>query len=574
MAKKTPNEASENLLSKRMKKTDHGDKKGRYSQQAEINIFVQDENMHNEPQGYTNPNNQPFIPQYGNQPQQNPQQYGMPPANPQYGSPTQPHQEVPQQDVPSYQYEQQPTYVEPTFEQPVPQQQSENSFRNRFQKQGTDNRQPNVQEFTFNSDEDYGNEPTQPTEMQFDDRYSNMFRNNQKKKPERTQRNTHSVGENALNGKNGNPFKKNLSKKAKIIILISCILTALLIPQLIFRVPAAFDIKDDMTLELNQGGKQTILDYIKIQNGVADWDKDGITNANDKDAFNPDTNRDGIPDGEEAKDFLTIGGVMKYENVTLEIQSNKIGVSKFLNYYVFKNYDGWVKISNETGIPYIYRPNGWTEAEYTVENGEYMVNIPNDCYVEFVPKGTKPVYRTDFFGDKAFATEESRYVKSYGNFAPICSFLLKTFLPVTEPTDASIASVWYTDTYHIIQQNNLSKAEAIQPSKDNYKITILNDYEFSYDKLYKVYDNIDDKKTTLISIIREDGSEAICFAYAYDYLGNIYLADAQTSKTAGVMKITPMCQVYHKDGQNYVREWYEFEGLGFSSADGDKMFIY
>ncbi len=572
MAKKTPNESSENLLSKRMKKTDHGDKKGRYSQQAEINIFVQDENIQNNAQNYPNTGNQPFIPQYGNPPQQNNQQYGMPPTNQAFENQIPTYQDIPQQDSNIQQYEQPPIYVEPTFEPQEPQQ-NENSFRNRFQKQDSPPRQPNIQEFTFNSDEEYVEDQPQETEMQFDDRYSNMFRN-QKKKPEKTQRNTHSVGENALNGKNGNPFKKSLSKKAKIIILISCILTALLIPQLIFRVPAAFDIKDDMTLELNQGGKQTILDYIKIQNGVADWDKDGITNANDKDVFNPDTNGDGIPDGEEAKDFLTIGGVMKYENVTLEIQSEKVGVSKFLNYYVFRNYSGWVKISNETGIPYIYKSNGWTEAEYTVESGEYMVKIPNDCYVEFVPKGTKTVYRTDFLGDKSFATEESRYVKSYGNFAPICSFLLKTFLPVTEPTDASIASVWYTDTYHILKQNNLSKAEAKQPSKDNYQITILNDYEFTYDKLYKVYDNIDDKKTTLISIIREDGSEAICFAYAYDYLGNIYLADAQTSKTAGVIKVAPMCQVYHKDGQNYIREWYEFEGLGFSSADGDKMFIY
>ena len=568
MAKKTPNESSENLLSKRMKKTDHGDKKGRYSQQAEINIFVQDENIQNDTQGYQDVGNQPFIPQYGNTPQQNPQQYGMPPANQQYGNPAQP-------ETQPYQYEQQPIYVEPTFEQPVQQQvPSENSFRNRFQKQETDVRPSNVQEFTFNSDEDYVDDQSQPTEMQFDDRYSNMFRNQQKKKPEKKRQNIHVVGENALSGQNGNPFKKKLSKKTKLIILISCIVTALLLPQLIFRISAAFDIKENMTLELNQGGKQTVMDYIKIQNGVADWDKDGITNTNDKDVFDPDTNRDGIPDGEEAKDFLTIGGVMKYENVTLEIQNKKMGVSKFLNYYVFKNYDGWVKISNETGVPYIYKSNGWTEAEYTVEGGDYMVKIPCDCYIEFVPKGTKTVYRTDFFGDKTFAKEESRYVKSYGGFAPVCSFLLKTFLPVTEPTDASIASVWYTDTYHVVKQNNITKSEAIQPSKDNYKITILNDYEFTYDKLYKVYKSIDDKKTALISIIREDGSEAICFAYAYDYLGNIYLADAQTSKTAGVMKVTPMCQVYHKDGQNYVREWYEFEGLGFSSADGDKMFIY
>lgn len=571
MAKKTPNQSPEqNLLSKRMKKTDHGDKKGRYSQQAEINIFVQDEQSHN-------PNNQPFIPQYGEPPTQ-PNNTFNGNQNPQFGNQPQ-YQDVYQGDNQTPIYEQPQTYAEPTFDIPQqtqqPQQPTGNSFRDRFQKQEPPaQNQPRVQEFTFNSDDEYVDETTQSTEMQFDERYTNMFRDNQKKKTEKRPKRTYAVGENALNGKDGNPFKKKMSKKARIIVLVSCIVTALLIPQLIFRIPALIDVKDDMMLELNVSGKQTITDYIKIQNGVADWDKDGITNASDNDVFDPDANRDGIPDGMESKDFLDIGGVMKYENVTLEIQNEKMGVSKFLNYYVFKNYKGWVKISNETGVPYIYQSNGWTEAEYTVEGGEYMIKVPKDCMIEFTPKGTKPVYRTDFLGDKTFATEESRYVKSYGGFAPVLSVLLKSFLPVTEPTDASIASIWHTDTYHIINQNNIHKAEAVQPPKDNYKITILNDYEFTYDKLYKIYDNIDDKKTTLISIIREDGSEAICFAYAYDYLGNIYLADAQTSKTAGVMKVTPMCQVYHKDGQNYIREWYEFEGLGFSSADGDKLFVY
>lgn len=542
MAKKTPNQ-SENLLSSRMKKTDHGDKKGRYSQQAEINIFVpNDDTPSNAP---TYQDVQPFVPRYEEQPQ--------------YQQPIQ----------------EQPIYNEPSFEIPAEQRQQHsggNSFRDRFHKteQPPQSQPQNIQEFTFQSDDTPLNTNT---EMQFDDRYSDMFRN-KRRKPVEKPKEVAPIGENALDSKNGNPFKKTIPKKTKLIILGVALAMILILPQLIFRIPALINAKDDLALELNVTGQQTILDYIKVQNGVGDWDKDGITNANDEDVFNPDVDRNGIPDGEGDKDFLQIGSVIKYENVTLEAQNKKMGVSKFKNFYVFRNYKGWVKISNETGIPFIYQSNGWTEAEYTVDGSDFMVKIPNNCYIEFVPKGTKLVYRTDLFGDKAFSTQESRYVKSYGGFAPIMSFFYKLLLPVTEPTDATIASLWYSDTHHITQQNNITKAEAVKPDSSKYNLTTLNDYEFTYDKLYKVYENIDNKNTTLISILKKDGSEAICFAYAYDYLGNIYVADAVTSKTAGVIKITPTSQVYHKDGQNYIREWYEFEGLGFSSADGDKMFIY
>lgn len=551
MAKK-PNQSEENLLSKRLKKTDHGDKKGRYSQQAEINIFVPNNEVQNNPPAYQD--NQSFVPQYED-------------PNQQQGFVSNNSEQFNQQSM-----QEQPMYVEPTFDIPSEQRQQHtggNSFRDRFQK-SEQLQTPNVQEYTFPAD---GENAVHSEEMQFDNRYADMFRNKKKKSIEKP-KDEHQIGEHALNGKNGNPFKKSLSQKTKLIILIASIAAILIIPQLIFRIPALIDTKDSLALELNLKGQQTILDYIKVQNGVGDWDKDGILNANDKDVFDPDTDKNGIPDGEADKDFLQIGSVIKYENVTLEAQNRKMGVSKFRNYYVFKNYKGWVKISDETGIPYIYKSNGWTEAKYSIENGDYMVEIPCDCYIEFVPKGTKIVYRTDLFGDKTFASEESRYVKSYGGFAPIASFFYKLLLPVTEPKDATIASIWYSDTYHIVQQNNINKAEAIKPDSSNYKLTALNDYEFTYDKLQKIYDNIDNKKTTLISIVREDGSEAICFAYAYDYLGNIYVADAVTSKTAGIIKINPMSQVYHKDGQNYIREWYEFEGLGFSSDDGDKMFVF
>lgn len=552
MAKKSNNNNQpENLLSKRMRKTEHGKQTGLYGQQVEIEIAV--DNNAQQPE-------QPFntdIP-YSSQ------QQGFPPQT--FQQPQQPFQT---QQPPSNNIPQEPSV---SFGTPNQEPQQGSLLKDKF---GVRNRQEEqspssgIQEFTF----DAGAMDPQTDTPVFDDRYTNMYRNKKKQKREKPQ--THEIGENAISGINGNPFKKKLSKKVKIIALVSIIASILLIPQLIFRIPALISSSNsEILLQVDSSAKDKVTEYIKVQNGVDDWDKDGLPNSADENPHDPDSDRNGIPDGAKSEDFIKEGDIISYENVTFMAKNSSHGVSKFMNYYVFQNYKGWVKITDVTGIPYIHKSSGWTEAKYTREGSAYLVYIPKDCFIEFVSDDTFGVYCTDFLGNKVFAEKEARYVKDYGFFAPVLSVLYKTFLPATEPTDYSISSVWNSDTYHIIKQNNLSKAEAKKPNDENYNMSVLKDYEFSYEKLEKLYKNIDEKRTVLISIITKDGSEATCFAYAYDYLGNIYVCDAKTSKTAGMIKISPKAQVYYKDGVKFMREWYEFEGLGFSTEKGDNLFIY
>ena len=520
MAKK-PSNNSENLLSKRMQKTTHKKERGRFEQQEEINIFVQNESQP------TFDINMPYSAQNNDASQT-----------------------------------------------------SKNSFNNNFNNKfntgnnnGNSNSNPlSQEEITFVADD---NAYQKDSEFQFEEKYSNMYRKPQKNKPQKQTNETFNIGENALDGRHGDPFKREVPKKVKKIVLISIIVAILVIPQLVFRIPAALNISpSNQMLKVDSNNKQVVSDYIRVQNGTEDWDKDGITNATDNHPFNPDTDYNGIPDGGKAQTFINKGAVIGYENIKLEAKNQKVGLSKFLNYYVFSNHKGWVKISDEKGIPYIYKNNGWTEAKYSKEGKDYLVYIPCDCYIEFVPEDTKKVYRTDLFGDKAFGTEESRYVDNYGFFAPVNSFLLKLILPVTEPNNSSLCSTWYSDTYHIIKEKNVTKANALVPNTEHYDISKLKGYDFSYDYLYTLYKTIDTKETVLLSIITSDGSEATCFAYAYDYLGNIYVADAKTSKAVGVINIYPKSQTYCHNDEKFIREWYEFDGLGFSTKNGDSLIIY
>lgn len=608
MARKNKDEA--NLLSQRIKRKSV-DEENRRGKKTEFNIVVNNEEQS------TFDTQQPFVPSqpdaefYSQQNQYPPQSDGgyspqqsayPPPID--YGYNIHPQDALAQQEsyaqqitahVPTKeefdttipvqiptpletpQYEPQPVFVQEEVPQTVtepiererkPQKQS---FVSRLGK-SNDNVSPS--EFTFQADV-----PQQPQTHQFgdttdtlnfDDRYSNMFR----KKPKKTERQKSQIGDNAIDGRSGNPFKKDLPKRTKIILISIVCAIALLIPQLVFRIPATIKPENTLKISTISESSQTVIDYIKVENSTKDWDKDGILNVDDDHVYNPDADRNGVPDGKGELDFLEIGSIIQYANVTVEAQNVKMGVSKFMNYYVFSNYTGWAKITKESGIPYVYTKVGWREAEYKLEAGIFYIKINEDCLVEFVPKDTKPAYGTDFFGEKIFSNEEARYIKSYGGWSEIFATFLKSFLPITEPTQTTLSSIWYTDSYHIVKEKNIAKAEAKQPDATNYKISALDNYECSYANLQKIYDTIDNSETALVSIIQKDGSEAICFAYAYDYLGNIYLADARTSKTAGVLNIKPCAQVYHKDGQNFMREWYEIEGLGFSSAAGDIMIVY
>ena len=590
MAKKNSNQ-SENLLSSRLQRTKHDGKGGRYAQQAEINIVVPEDVFPAETplqgkNGSTAQHDNPVLGVqdiYGN---------GVPQTSVQQNRVTNPYQSIPNQtisqDTVGYPLQHGYGDASPVIDtassdfgqntSPYSSTQS-STLAGRIRQNMNDKPNTpvsNVQEFAVDASNfgendavniDSGStsnipvvEPVRPR------REPKQPKNKQPKIP---------ASERILDGKDGNPFKKKLPLWTKIVAILSIVALLIGIPQLIFRIPAAMKPRDiEPQLLIDTSGQKAIIDYIKVQHGMEDWDKDGLTNSVDDDIYNPDNNGDGHPDGMQSSGSINIGDIISYNNVTIEVTNTKVGFSKFMNYYVFVNHEGWVKISGETGIPYIYDKKGWSEAEYKNEYGDYIIYIPHDCYLEFVPEGTTKVYRTDFLGNKSFASKESRYVKNYGAFSGIASVLLHSFLPVTEPTDNTLASIWYSDTYHIVKQNNVTKADAVAPDTSLYDISIMKDYAFTYERLYEVYDKIDNQETVLISILTPDGGEATCFIYAYDYLGNFYVADARTSKTAGMIHVIPKAQIYIKDGAKYIREWYEFEGLGFSSKQDDNLFIY
>lgn len=520
MGKKNNNQNNENILSSRMKKTNHGSTQGKYGQQAEINIFVDTTST-------TTP--EPFV----------------------------------EQSIPQSNKGQRNSLLQDKMN------------RNR----SNDVAQNTNHEFTVfaNSDED----ENISSNISYDTHnplYSDMYKKQKKnKKKEKKQK---PVNKNTqteiLDGKNGNPFEKKIPAKTKLIIAVSIILSFLIIVELVCRVPALISENPSKpALVLIEDKNNTIQNYIKVENGLSDWDGDGILNAEDEYVFNPDVNSNSLPDSVKTKDkFIDKKEIITYENITIEAKNQKFGVSKFLNYYIFSNYNGWAKIENEEGIPYKYTDNGWKKATYKKDGSTYFVQITGNCRIEFVPEDTQKVYVTNIIKENIFGTSESRYVKNYSFFAPVYANLLKLIFPVTEATSKTLGTVSYSDTYHVIQYKNLHVAEAVYPDSSNYELKTLINYECSYEKLYKIYEAVDKKNTNLISIITKDGKEATGFVYAYDYLGNLYVADAKTSKTVGVIQITPKAQVYKINDKEYIREWYEFEGLGFSSKDGDTLIVY
>jgi hypothetical protein len=435
MAKKQNNQSKNgNILSSRMQKTNHTNNQGRYGQQAEINIFVEDTNT-------------------------TPQQFPI---------------DKPTTDIKS---NNKGSLLQSKMNKEKYQATDHNVSQNiEFTVSDTDNNIPISISDTITSS---SNDPHNPL-------YSNMYKKEKKNKFPKIKKQDFSDLE-TLDGKNGNPFKNEIPRKTKLIIVFSIILAITLIVQIVFRVPAIINEnpkKQQLLLETNT---EKLNNYMKVENGTEDWDGDGILNAQDTAIFNPDVDKNGLADSLPKEEFITKEEIITYENITIQPKNQKCGCSKFLTYYCFENYNGWAKIENETGIPYKHTNNGWQKATYNKEGSIYYVKISGDCLIEFVPEGTETVYITNILKENIFSSKESRYVNNYGFFAPVYANLLKAIFPVREANSKTICTVAYSDTYHIIKYKNINKSIATVPNSSNYVLSTLNNYECSYDKLYKVY---------------------------------------------------------------------------------------
>ncbi len=287
-------------------------------------------------------------------------------------------------------------------------------------------------------------------------------------------------------------------------------LTELRVPERIGLIRQPIEEKTETTLRLTNKYSNLVEELLAFDESL-DWDGDSLDNGADPYPWDIDHDRNGIPDGMPAVNFINGELPIRYGNIEAVASNTKSGFLHWNGKYYFQSLAGWIAISNEEGIPYLRQNNEWRKAEFEYIDGKCYVNIPGDCEI--------------FFSD-------------YG--APKdCEVIL----PIEE-------------------------AECTKRPDERYMVA-----NAPLSLLAEINSKIDNGKTVQVSILTDAG-EQLLIVYGYDEYGNLYAADLDSMVPNGKIKITVRAQFFYSHGEVTMREWFDFTWGELSSDSGDVLILF
>ncbi len=317
-------------------------------------------------------------------------------------------------------------------------------------------------------------------------------------------------------------------------------------------------------------------EYIKMLKNTEkdkDYDGDGLSNQyeylNETDPFSKDSNKDGIKDGIEVNKTLiqltkekdkndgkTIEEPFKLENVILwaDDYSSKAYavVIKSFDGYIIKNFKGWAQFPNSRH-KYVCDYTNEEIRKLKYKENEDAYYIDQDCNILILDKEPEYQYRMTFI--------KSNYKFSNSFIGNTLSFILpnkgKTWFKCAKLPLMGEVKNTITD----IQTSKYTNSMTERLSKNTNQLTDLSG----------VWKSIIERKCVYVSFFNNKKGESIGIVYGYDSNGDLLIADPETKNHAGKLHITYNGQKLY-DGKNIkTLTWFDFEGLGFDSKNGDRL---
>ena len=382
-----------------------------------------------------------------------------------------------------------------------------------------------------------------------------------------------------------------------IILLVGLCIAAIHIPTLLYKEqPVEIVGGNSRILPANEAGIKNMLDYVK-DHPNADFDSDGLTNAEETnygtDPRLPDTDMDGISDSAEIYKYNTrpcepddiLTGIVeqmleergikattpyKLHDVIMwadDVRSRSAGtVVPTLRGYRFSKFDGWAQFP---GTVYAYRiVNGiHMPLEYRqTENAWRIHSYAADEEIVLYPQELPSTNLLTLF-DRKYYVDDSLLSTVLGYILPKeHSFI--TYTPI----------VWQ-DTYE--QEYNATVTGTEMPEYDASDMTRFASNTNEFGSLTDVYSSILAGKPVIVSLQSSSFGETICLAYGYTEIGDLLIADTEGNKTDsdGNIMILDIIEksaiTIDPNGELRQREFFNFTGIGYDSAKGDKIhFIY
>jgi len=320
-----------------------------------------------------------------------------------------------------------------------------------------------------------------------------------------------------------------------------------------------------------------------------DYDKDGLTNQEEAalylDIWNLDSDGDGICDfyevntlksdpafadkalldivkKQDEKNRIDISSPYMMNNVILwaDNYESKVygGVIETTTGYRFTNFYGYAQFPDCDNI-YVYKYENGRRSELKYLSKEKAWRIDGNIVVEVYDKPLEMTVQFALFGNISYV--------NYNFFtAPI-----EWILPDKGLIAAKKMAVLDTepDTRAVVS----AEIQEITCDIDSY--TRLTHADANLNELAFVRDAIKDNACIAVSLYSYEYGEALAIVYGYTYTGDLLLADFETLKQIGVLKIEEKAKMFiNQSGELVSYSYFDFSGLGFDSTEGDRISFF
>ena len=227
--------------------------------------------------------------------------------------------------------------------------------------------------------------------------------------------------------------------------------------------------------------------------------------------------------------------------------------------YHFCGFNGYAQFVEEEGMHAYSVEDGVHKAMVYVPN-EKVWKITGDMVVELYEQELEEVIDLTLFGhDHYFHT---------GKVLDFVEGVLpdKGFVAISRKMRIDVETSTEKDITTDIKMPVFDTA-------DEYRFTINTN---TLQDLRYVHESIAEKKSCIaVSLYNDNYGEYLGIVYGYTPDGDLLIADMDTAKPIGSLKVTEKARkVLDQDGTLLNRYYFDFDGLGFHSANGDRIAFF
>lgn len=390
-----------------------------------------------------------------------------------------------------------------------------------------------------------------------------------------------------IHGRVIDPGREKRKKKTAIGITAAAVLAgAVYLPQ--FVIPGHTSSSEEVTVSLDLTQVKANTDLLR-NSQKKDFDDDGLDNATElasgSSPWFADTDGDGLSDAYEVtvldsnpavadttmldlrkkndeKNGDSLTSPYEVHNVRLwaeDYESKAYGsVIETLSGYHFCNFNGYAQFAAcLDGYAYKVADGKRTLLPYREKENVWRVSA--DDYVEVYDQKLEEVIDTSLAGHHFYLAENP--------VTKILSVILpdKGWITMEEKTKMDVDGTSKMSTTADIEAPYYSRDNTVRFTANTNTLQDLN----------YVYDKIDQNSCVAVSLYNSKEGEYIGIIYGYTYDGNLLLADPDTLKEIGEIRITQMSAPYmDQSGNLKYQSYFDFTAFGFDSKAGDRISFF